>query len=351
MKKSKLFLISSLALLLSPLSSCNQNNTLPQLTMTNLTYDNGSVYWDKVDEAKGYSILLEGGSIQNSSFVSVDSYDSINECYVYDVPVVPETLYTLSVSAMGDNKSNLTSEAKSVSFRYVKPVLPLELTNLAFDTIEGILSWKLLSKVDFVPVFEIYVNDEMKNISSTNIEKSNFQARLPNLKKDTSYKIDLIAKGNDIDALDSPKYSISETYLGREEVRYDYGMKEESSLYNVDLPDVFEDSSYYLHLEVITYIYTYRKLPCNYITKAQKDEMVKNKESLEGKNIGGDIFYNREGALPLVENDSYREVDVNVTSTSNRGAMRVVFDVDSWDIYYTSNHYSTFTLMIRPIII
>lgn len=55
---------------------------------------------------------------------------------------------------------------------------------------------------------------------------------------------------------------------------------------------------------VADYLLTYKKLPDNYITKAQAQALgwVASKGNLAevapGKSIGGDVFSNREGRLP-----------------------------------------------------
>ena len=58
-----------------------------------------------------------------------------------------------------------------------------------------------------------------------------------------------------------------------------------------------------------------------------------------GKSIGGDYFGNREGLLP--EGESYRECDIDYAG-GYRGAERLVYSTDDWDIYYTEDHYESF---------
>ena len=55
--------------------------------------------------------------------------------------------------------------------------------------------------------------------------------------------------------------------------------------------------------------------------------------------IGGDRFGNREGLLP--EGEQYRECDINYQG-GYRGAERLVYSTDDYDIYYTADHYESF---------
>jgi len=59
----------------------------------------------------------------------------------------------------------------------------------------------------------------------------------------------------------------------------------------------------------------------------------------QGKSIGGDKFYNNEKLLP--END-YCECDIDYQG-GNRNAKRLVYTKDCKAVYYTEDHYVTFT--------
>ena len=61
-----------------------------------------------------------------------------------------------------------------------------------------------------------------------------------------------------------------------------------------------------------------------------------------GKCIGGDYFGNYEGILP--KGRSYHECDIDTLGAKSRGAKRLVYSDDGL-IYYTSDHYNTFTLL------
>lgn len=98
--------------------------------------------------------------------------------------------------------------------------------------------------------------------------------------------------------------------------------------------------------EVARYIHEHGRLPDNFITKKEAKALGWRSGSLEkyapGKCIGGDRFYNREGLLP--QGHTYYECDIDTLGSSSRGAKRIVFSSDGL-IYYTSDHYRTFTLL------
>lgn len=101
--------------------------------------------------------------------------------------------------------------------------------------------------------------------------------------------------------------------------------------------------------EVAEYIHVYGKLPSNYITKKEAEESGWDSskgnlwEVTEQKSIGGDVFGNREGRLPKAKGRKWYECDVNYIG-GYRGAERLLFSDDGL-IYYTNDHYVTFTQM------
>lgn len=109
-----------------------------------------------------------------------------------------------------------------------------------------------------------------------------------------------------------------------------------------------EDGTYDSAKDVALYIHTYNKLPPNYITKKEAKKLGWSGGSLEGfapgKCIGGDHYGNFEGLLPEKKGRSYTECDIDTLGKSSRGAKRIVFSNDGL-IYYTKDHYKTFTLM------
>lgn len=94
--------------------------------------------------------------------------------------------------------------------------------------------------------------------------------------------------------------------------------------------------------QVARYLRTYRRLPRNFITKAEARRLGWSGGPLDpyarGKSIGGDRFGNYEGRLPR---DMYRECDIDTRGRS-RGAKRLIYSADIQRIYYTSDHYRTF---------
>ncbi len=111
---------------------------------------------------------------------------------------------------------------------------------------------------------------------------------------------------------------------------------------------VDENGTYDSAKDVALYIHTYNKLPPNYITKKEARSLGWSGGSLEdyapGKCIGGDRYGNYEGLLPEKKGRSYTECDIDTLGKSSRGAKRIVFSNDGL-IYYTKDHYKTFTLM------
>lgn len=103
-----------------------------------------------------------------------------------------------------------------------------------------------------------------------------------------------------------------------------------------------EEGTYYTKEDVSLYLYTYKHLPSNYITKEEAKQLGWSGGSLEpyaeGKCIGGSYFGNYEKLLP--DND-YKECDIDTYQKSSRGAKRLIYSDDGY-IYYTEDHYQTF---------
>ena len=124
----------------------------------------------------------------------------------------------------------------------------------------------------------------------------------------------------------------------------DIDSEEESSEPSDDDIAIVEDGTYTSKEEVALYIYTYGKLPSNFITKKEAEAL--GWESREGNlnevapgmSIGGDRYGNYEQLLP---DGSYKECDINYHG-GYRGDERLVYSEDG-DIYYTDDHYGTFT--------
>lgn len=126
----------------------------------------------------------------------------------------------------------------------------------------------------------------------------------------------------------------------------------QDDLPNIDkeqVNEISEDGVYSNKEDVALYIHTYGKLPNNFIRKKEAEALgwKSNKGNLwdvtEKKSIGGDRFGNREGNLPKKDGRQYYEADINYEG-EYRGAERIVYSNDGL-IYYTEDHYDTFTLL------
>ncbi len=110
---------------------------------------------------------------------------------------------------------------------------------------------------------------------------------------------------------------------------------------------VFEDMPYLDKDSVAAYIHTFGKLPKNYLTKSEAEDLGwdSSKGNLwvvaPGSAIGGDTFRNYDRTLPHAPGRVYYECDVNYDG-GYRDAERIVFSNDGL-IFYTSDHYETFT--------
>lgn len=115
-----------------------------------------------------------------------------------------------------------------------------------------------------------------------------------------------------------------------------------------DTPAIDEDGTYTSKDDVALYIHTYGKLPNNFITKKEAEKLGWSGGSLEpyapGKCIGGSYFGNYEGNLPEAAGREYHECDIDTLGKKSRGAKRIVYSNDGL-IYYTDDHYETFTLL------
>lgn len=107
-----------------------------------------------------------------------------------------------------------------------------------------------------------------------------------------------------------------------------------------------EDGYYTAPQEVADYLHTYGHLPDNFITKKEAkalgwDSQAGNLDEVApGMSIGGDVFGNREGLLPVQKGRTYYECDVNYTG-GYRDGERLIYSDDGL-IYYTADHYKSF---------
>ena len=111
-----------------------------------------------------------------------------------------------------------------------------------------------------------------------------------------------------------------------------------------------EDGAYTTKEDVALYIYTYGRLPDNFITKKEAQALGWSGGSLEPYApgqclcIGGNRFGNYEGLLPEAKGRTYTECDIDTLGSKSRGAKRIVFSNDGL-IYYTEDHYESFELL------
>jgi len=113
-------------------------------------------------------------------------------------------------------------------------------------------------------------------------------------------------------------------------------------------PAIAEDGVYSSKEDVALYLYTYGKLPSNFMTKKEAKELGWTGGGLDdyadGMCIGGDRFGNYEKLLPEAEGRTWQECDIDTLHADTRGAKRIVFSNDGL-IYYTDDHYESFTLL------
>jgi len=137
----------------------------------------------------------------------------------------------------------------------------------------------------------------------------------------------------------------SETDLGGQTV-----LNEEASEVTPDLGEMVidEEGIYDTASDVSLYLYTFERLPENYITKDEARKLGWDGGSVEevapNKCIGGDYYGNYEGLLPEKDGREYYECDIDTLGKSSRGARRIVYSNDGL-IYLTEDHYETFTLL------
>ncbi len=115
-----------------------------------------------------------------------------------------------------------------------------------------------------------------------------------------------------------------------------------------DIPAMDADGVYTSKDDVALYIYTYGCLPQNFMTKDEARALGWEGGGLDdyadGMCIGGDHFGNYEGLLPEADGREYTECDIDTLHADKRGAKRIVFSNDGL-IYYTDDHYESFTLL------
>lgn len=102
--------------------------------------------------------------------------------------------------------------------------------------------------------------------------------------------------------------------------------------------------------EVAVYLTLYGELPENFLTKNEAESLGWNNrlgnldEVAPGCSIGGNRYGNYEGHLPDAKGRRWTECDINYEGGYRNGE-RICFSSDGL-IYYTNDHYATFTQVI-----
>lgn len=112
---------------------------------------------------------------------------------------------------------------------------------------------------------------------------------------------------------------------------------------------VVRDGTYTSKDEVALYIHVFGDVPGNYLSKTQarKQGWVAGEGNLwkvyPGMSIGGGGFENIEGEIPVDYDPdrTWKECDINYEG-GYRGPERLVYSDDGY-IFYTGDHYETFT--------
>ena len=132
------------------------------------------------------------------------------------------------------------------------------------------------------------------------------------------------------------------TLFSNEEISYNEPVVDEVTKEIID-----EEGAYSSKEEVALYLFTYERLPKNFITKEDAEDLgwQSDKGNLwditDQMSIGGNPFGNREKLLPSKEGRLYYECDINY-SGGYRNAERLVYSNDGL-IFYTDDHYDSFT--------
>jgi hypothetical protein len=126
-----------------------------------------------------------------------------------------------------------------------------------------------------------------------------------------------------------------------------FNLDRSETLVPTEIIEIQEDERYTSAEDVALYIFTFDKLPTNYLTKQEAIALGWQSEKgnlwdvSDQMSIGGDRFGNREKLLPNAEGRIWFECDVDYQG-GYRNAKRLVYSNDGL-IYYTDDHYESFT--------
>lgn len=118
---------------------------------------------------------------------------------------------------------------------------------------------------------------------------------------------------------------------------------------------VYENRDYDTKEKVALYIYKYKKIPRNFITKDYVNKCLKisNEEAIsQGYNIGGDNFKSEGPITKFTKSQYLHECDIykdrSVASINGRGMTRLVYEqYGNPKVYYTEDHYTSFKYLSK----
>lgn len=111
---------------------------------------------------------------------------------------------------------------------------------------------------------------------------------------------------------------------------------------------VRENQTYEDRNHIALYIYKYDHLPSNYITKDENPYSTRSEAVLQGYSFGGDVFLYEGEITKHTKNEDLREADYYVTRNTGRGDHRLVYTASGTnEVFYTEDHYDSFTKILR----
>ncbi len=137
---------------------------------------------------------------------------------------------------------------------------------------------------------------------------------------------------------DPEKIAAEESYTDSEEIATEEGYADPEEM---DPEGVYTDKE-----SVARYLHIYGRLPDNYITKKEAQDLGWDSKAgnlwdvAPGKSIGGSRFGNYEKQLPEKKGRKYFECDIDYEG-GYRGAKRLIYSNDGL-IFYTEDHYKSF---------
>lgn len=115
---------------------------------------------------------------------------------------------------------------------------------------------------------------------------------------------------------------------------------------------VIEGDAYFTKEEVALYIYEYHDLPINFLTKGESDLLYPTYLDAisDGYNIGGDTFLYLGTITSMTKDSSLVECDIyqsreQIIQNQLRGQDRIVFTSNGEEVFFTADHYASFSRM------